>query len=359
MRVYLIKLKFNTAVHFGDDQATPDKSLSNITMRADSFYSALLIESLKNGGEEQLRETHQIFCNGALISDLMPYYEDNYFIPKPILHFYSDPKTKKQNQETNQETNQEDQKQKDKFGKKLKSLKYININSLDDYLRQGQGGGQYNPEKDQEMLDKIGKNQTRVMMCLETVEGNRQIRLENPMPYFYGVFSFAENSGLYLLLKIDKKEDFDLIKSLIYSLGHSGIGGKVSCGLGKYEIQDCFEIAKEDKLKMFDEHLDYKKYPSFMTLSVCFPKQDELKQAHENANYMLLKRSGFVQSAKYSDTLVKKKDMYVFAPGSTFKYGFKGDIFDVSKDGNHEVYRYLKPFFIGVKYEKKQNDTRV
>ena len=94
MQIYLIKLKFNTAVHFGDDQATPDKSLSNITMRADSFYSALLIESLKSGGEEQLRETHQIFCNGALISDLMPYYEDNYFIPKPILHFYSDPKTK-------------------------------------------------------------------------------------------------------------------------------------------------------------------------------------------------------------------------------------------------------------------------
>jgi len=208
------------------------------------------------------------------------------------------------------------------------------------------------------MLDKIGKNQTRVMMCLETVEGNRQIRLENPMPYFYGVFSFAENSGLYLLLKINEK-DFDLIKSLIYSLGYSGIGGKVSCGLGKYEIQDCFEIAKEDKLKKFDEHLNNKKNPSFMTLSVCFPKQDELEQAHENANYMLLKRSGFVQSAKYSDTLVKKKDMYVFAPGSIFDCDFKGDIFDVSKDGNHEAYRYLKPFFIGVDYEGKQKDTRV
>ncbi|HEY8391085.1 MAG TPA: type III-A CRISPR-associated RAMP protein Csm4 [Clostridia bacterium] len=337
MKNYLIKLKFLTSVHFGNDQATPDKSLSAETIHADTFYSAMLIESLRNGGIEQLEKINQIFKNGALISDLMPYYEDDYFIPKPIMNI-----------EVNSQEN---------IDRKLfKNLKYINIKNLKNYLGMHQEGlTTYDPKSDLETIEKIGKASIRAQLQIEEPFGNYQNRLLDPRPFFYGTYTFSQNSGLYLILRIHEK-DFDQIFSLISTLGFSGIGGKTSSGLGKYAVQKCILINENQELEMFEQHFDLKNFSSYMTLTVCFPKKDELNRVQKNASYMLLKRSGFIQSSTYSDTLQKKRDMFVFSQGSVFDEIFEGDIFDVSNGGNHKVYRYLKPFLIGVQnYELLQN----
>ena len=85
-----------------------------------------------------------------------------------------------------------------------------------------------------------------------------------------------------------------------------------------------------------------------MSLSGALPRENELEEAMENAEYMLLKRSGFVSSSSYCDSFMRKKDLYIFASGSCFRRKFEGDVYDVSSNGTHPVYRYAKPIFIGV-----------
>lgn len=86
-----------------------------------------------------------------------------------------------------------------------------------------------------------------------------------------------------------------------------------------------------------------------MTLSMSLPLQDELEHALNGASYQLVKRSGFVNSENYSDVYMRKKDLYVFASGSCFFNKYQGDIYDVSSEGSHPVYRYAKPMFLEVK----------
>ena len=72
-----------------------------------------------------------------------------------------------------------------------------------------------------------------------------------------------------------------------------------------------------------------------MLLSVALPTADEMNTAVKNAEYSLIKRSGFISSSTYSNTFERKKDIYVFDAGSCFTNKFSGDIYDVSRKGNH------------------------
>lgn len=85
-----------------------------------------------------------------------------------------------------------------------------------------------------------------------------------------------------------------------------------------------------------------------LLLSTALPKEDELSEALDGASYKLIKRSGFVASTEYAPESRKKRDLYVCSAGSCFQHCFKGDIYDVSDGGNHSVYRYAKPLFMGV-----------
>ena len=96
------------------------------------------------------------------------------------------------------------------------------------------------------------------------------------------------------------------------------------------------------------ERLNKKNMKKQITLSVSMAKDEELEKVLEQAQYMLLKRSGYVQSAQYAETQLKKRDFFSFSPGSCFTQLFEGDVFDVSCMGKHPVYRYAKPMFIGV-----------
>ena len=51
---------------------------------------------------------------------------------------------------------------------------------------------------------------------------------------------------------------------------------------------------------------------------------------------------------KENGNFLKKNDFYCFKSGSCFKNRFDGNIFDVSCNGAHAVYRYAKPIFISL-----------
>ena len=133
----------------------------------------------------------------------------------------------------------------------------------------------------------------------------------------------------------------ELLEELLVSLSFSGIGGRRSSGMGRFELHF-------GKLSpSFQKRLE-KTENDVMVLSVCLPQDEELQSALEGASYQLKKRSGFVDSETYAPEHRRKQDMYAFGAGSCFKKAFSGQIADVSRDGMHPVYRYAQPFFMGV-----------
>lgn len=305
MKYGIYKLKFPYGVHFGDRSL--DTSLCSFC--ADTFFSSLCIDALKNN-EDTLNELVEAVNDGKLVfSDALPFVGDDYLLPKPnvlIIH------------------NEGDSVQKKKF----KKIKYVSVSDFPDFI-----SGNMNPDKELNIEKNIGVSFTRTVAAVR--------REDETLPYRIGVYRFAENAGLYILYGYETDSEKYLFYDLLDGLSFSGIGGKRSSGLGRYEIYD----GKVPELFLEGIERDSDKY---MALSICLPRDDELQTALEGANYKLVRRSGFVESRTYADSYLRKKDLYMIAAGSVFENRFSGDVYDVSSGGRHPVYRYGKSLLIGV-----------
>ncbi|HAG13861.1 MAG TPA: type III-A CRISPR-associated RAMP protein Csm4, partial [Ruminococcus sp.] len=161
-------------------------------------------------------------------------------------------------------------------------------------------------------------------------------------PYYVGGFRFQPECGLWVLLCAEDEQTMKKCLALFQSLGYSGIGGKRSSGFGRFQAQpEETPAALAGLLKDGDADL-------YMSLSICLPMETEMETAAEGASYILIRRSGFVASETYAENAQKKNDLHMFAAGSCFKNRFSGDIFDVSVNGSHPVYRYGLPLLISL-----------
>ncbi len=300
MNTYFYKLKFNAPIHFG----MTDLSSCSQTIYADTLFSALYIEALKLDDATMLYEYVQ--GGRLLISDLMPYNSDTYFIPKPIMRIHSD--------------NRGDSSLKKQF----KKLSHIPIDDIEAYLK-----ADYMPVLALEKLSQISSSSLRQMVNVLPDEDNK--------PYSVGICSFREKCGLYFILQADSDAK-TLMDKLMKSLSYAGLGGKRSAGFGRFE----YECIEKELPKPID------KRGVHMSLSFCLPKDSELDGAMENATFELIKRSGFVASESYSETPLRKRDLFCFKGGSVFINRFEGDIFDVSSGGAHPVYRYARPMWLSL-----------
>ena len=146
---------------------------------------------------------------------------------------------------------------------------------------------------------------------------------------------------MQITIGYEDEDVYLMVSELLESLSYSGIGGERSSGYGKFEVTIAASPWMEERLNM--DHAS-----KYMSLSVSLPAEDELDQVISTAHYMTVKRSGWVSSTSYADTMRKKRDIYMLAAGSVFSERFRGDIFDVSDGGRHPVYRYGKPMLIGL-----------
>lgn len=311
MNYKLYYLNFSTPVHFGGGSLWD----SNFHMYSDSFFSALCKEALKINGESMLNKlVKNVQSNSLLISDLMPHINNELWIPKPI---YRIAKAKELEEDFT-------------FKNSFKKLDYIPLEKIEKYIN-----GDLNPIEEVEKFKQLGKSSMRTRIDL--VEG-----LE-ALPYDMGVYTFSANCGLYFITAYKSENELNLLDELLNSLKYNGIGGKVSSGLGKFTVKKS-DISKNIVGKLNAEG-DLK-----ISLSVCMALENELDTALENAEYKLVKRSGFISSETYADgsNAKKKKDFYMFKGGSCFRNSFNGNIFDVSGKGKHPVYRYGKPLFLEV-----------
>ena len=302
MNYKIYKLAFTAPVHFGNGML----SESALNFCADTLFSALYIEALKQGTANELYDA--VTSEKLLFSDAFPYMKDQYFLPKPML--YVEPKE------------QGDSKQK----KQYKKIKYIPVQKLGDYL-----SGSIDPESCS--LRELGHSYSQVMAAVR--------REDDTLPYCVGNYLFNDDCGLYIIAALENEDAQYLLEDLLIGLSYSGIGGKRGSGKGRFELRN--GTSTKDLLALLSKESD-----RYMLLSSALPQESELENALENASYLLQKRSGFVYSQNYAEEQMKKRDLYTMQAGSCFSARFHGDVYDVNEGGAHAVYRYAKGLFLGV-----------
>lgn len=315
MKYQSYRMIFPVGIHLGNKLS--DESM--FTVLADTLFSALCQEAVKNGSLDEL--VSAVKDNKLLISDAMPFIGDTYYIPKPLVKI-----------QTESQGNS-------KLKKAFKKLSYISSDKLEVYLK-----GQLDAEKENEKFSNLGVSTVRTSVAVSN--------LDKPSPYRVGVFNFNEGNGLYVIVGYEDDNLLYLVSDLLESLSFSGLGAHRSSGLGRFEYKFVKEEFIQTILKRLNDNSKVK-----TSLSVALPTEEELPTVIENSRYKMLKRSGFVASTTYikeedkkdnSMLYFRKNDLYVFSAGSTFTKDFLGDVYDVSNNGRHSVYRYAKPMLMGV-----------
>lgn len=324
MEYKIYKLRFKTGVHFGNGLLNDSIN----TVKADTLFSALYLEALNIGKNDELYKMAK--GNRLFISDAMPYVNDDIFlVPKPIIQVKTDTKKDQDEIENNSV-----------IKKRVKNMKFLPIKNLDDFLN-----GDIEKIKDDSLKIGFFEGMTKARVRSHDDKG---IPIDT-LPYHVGVYNFDENAGLYIITAYEDEEVRKLIEELFTILSHTGIGGKRASGLGKFDLE-IRDLPSDfaDKLSS-KKHISDKSFKKYMILSTSLPKDDELEASLVNSSYLMEKRSGFIYSTTYSEEFKRKKDMYVFSSGSCFENIFDGDVYDVSEGQNtHKVYRYAKPLFLGV-----------
>lgn len=306
MEYTIYKLKFLNGVHYGINSLENTK----YTFLADTLFSALCIEAIKRGQQYLDELVYYVKSGQLLFSDAFPYIQDEYYLPKPMLHIENDF-------------------QGDSIIKKAyKKMNFVPLTGFEEYLK-----GTLAIEKAYD-LTKFGFTDSRVSA---SVRGE-----EETMPYRIGIYYYKEGCGLYLLVKWEKGKILELFEELLEGVSYSGIGGKKSAGLGRFEFYKVKTLPQQLRNRINKEK------GKFMTLSVSLPTEQELDAVIEHGSYLLEKRSGFVDSSNYALQQRRKKDLYVFQAGSCFTDKFEGDVYDVASGGGHPVYKYAKPLFMEV-----------
>lgn len=219
-------------------------------------------------------------------------------------------------------------KQGDSRQKKLfKNLKYIPVNTISDFVN-----GTF-PEEHMEDMKYLGIQKMKVSVGIRGKE--------EPEPYQVSIWYFNEETGLYILAGYEERADLELLNELFNSLQYTGLGGKKSSGLGRFKYKIC-EVPNDIKKQLLQRSKEN------ILLSTALPEDDELEDVLKNASYILMKRSGFIDSSVYASQQMRKRDIYVFSPGSCFTRTFKGRIIEEKNGGTHAVFRYAKAFFMGV-----------
>lgn len=333
MATFLYKLKFISPVHFGADFPGVGLEKVSTTCHADTFFSAICQEFLALFEEAALNRLVNLAKEGnLLISDLMPFTDNNrLYLPRPAI--LPSMRSRNNNDEQDDATKR----------KKLKKTSFIPIDKWDDYLEFLQGNKEYEVEGD--------KPEEKYVMTRVAISRTG----EDSEPYQVGSVFFKKGCGLYLLLKLEDKQTLDRFEKALKSLGLSGIGGKRTTGYGKFQLfEDRIELDPECYATKYDKKLaelllNSKTAKYHMLLSVACPDTDELtNQLVENSFYTLIPRTGFVQSDSYYKRPVKRKPIVMFDTGSCFQRQFTGAVLDLSKEGNHPVYRYGKAMTMGV-----------
>lgn len=323
MNYCLYKLRFTTPVHFG----TPDSALSLYSSEdhflADTLFSALCHEALCLWGEEGLQNFIEETGQGKLLlSDAMPWKGDTFFIPRPF--FNGKPSSEEL---TSQQR------------KAMKGLRWIPVGSFKTFSESMKTGERFPVEKVSESFG-AEDEMTRVHIA----------GTETPLPYQIGVYRFKEDCGLYFIAGCDNDSVENKLSILTEAAGLSGIGGKTTSGLGKFQIEDKLFLNEpfDEQTEWLFHALSSSDSGRYILLSSAIPNEEELDGVMKEASFQLVRRGGFVGSASFAQTPRKKITEYFMSAGSVVTQRFRGSLRRAAEGGVHPVVRFSQPLFLGV-----------
>lgn len=312
METRTVKLAFTGPVHFGRGRLSD----GGCTCDAATLFSALYIEALHMGAgvaDELLAAAR----SGALsISDAFPYIGETLYLPKPMLAADAFDARKKATGESGDSRER----------KANKKLAYVPVDRYADYL-----AGSFDSIRELGRFN-LGASSLQTKVNLTRARG------DDAEPYHVGGYAFEPGAGLYFLVQ----GSYDLAP-ILEQLGYSGIGGKRTSGYGRFTHR----IEKCDPLRQVQRRAGVS---ASVLLATATPAESELDDGLlSGARYRLVRKGGFIQSTTHSATPQKKRDLYLFAAGSTFARTFAGDVFDVNATpGSHPVYRYARAMWMEV-----------
>lgn len=340
MPYYLYKLKPTTPMRFGIDKASSGLATTNFTANADTVFSAICNEWVMIHGEDMLKDLIEAAKEGEfLLSDLLPYknvtdpegnIEDcKIYVPKPVVYFEAD---KAQSESRGDSVTK----------KKMKKVSHIDVSKLEEYFQFIRTGVDLDFAMDPNEI--YGELQTTKVALTYTKES---------LPYQVASIRFKKNAGLCLVVKLeeDLKEYFD---DVMDSLGTTGIGGKRSSGFGKFEIEED-EIELVEGFAVYDSDKALSRMLSqegngYIAISSVLPSEEDMEVLNDkNSFYQLMIRKGFIYSRSYAENNLKRKQLVMIKSGAYLSGKAEGSIADTGSFGKHEVYRYGKGMYLGVR----------
>lgn len=206
MNYFLLKLAFDTAVHFGGSDSAVGSQSSALTLRSDTIFSALCHTALEVYGEPALEELLVSADADALrISDAMPWRGDSFYLPKPIAASTSPAELSTVER------------------KAVKKLAWIPASKFDRYTASLHSGAYPPDELDQSFGQAYEQTKASV------TDG------ADAKPYFVGLYRLHAGCGLYVLCACEGNDQLKMLKELFTLLGLSGIGGRTSAGYGRLQ----------------------------------------------------------------------------------------------------------------------------
>jgi len=299
MKASIIKLKFNTAIHYGNS-GKPGLLNSDNMILSDTLYSALI----DNNPKILDKLLNLVENNDLRISDLFPYVSNHLLIKKSLkpFKFSGDLEIDRT------------------LYKKMKNTQYILLNKINEYYND------CSPKLINDTYNISSEIGTSYIQTRNRVSRNN----EDTVPYIVSNFRFNKNSGLYLIVKYSSKNNLDFLINELKKLGLIGIGGRRSSGLGKFEILSIEEYNEPTNGKL-------------LLTSTILPNKLE-----SNIRFNVIKRSGFYNTNEGS---FKKRDIYAIESGLILSNELNGQILsDLGKE--HTIYRILMPLYVRVEIWK-------
>jgi len=330
----LYKLRYFTPVRFGDDGAAAGLDQARPGGRADTLFSALCTEGATLSPDYPQKLAEAAAAGALLLTDLMPYHGDTLYIPRPLL-----PPSPQASGKNEREKALAAVKRK----KKINKTAYIQVRALNTYLHWLQEGDAAN-------FDIADATFFQGFEKFAAVRVNT--RGEEPLPYLVTQYRLGRSSGHYFVAAANEPEFLHQLDLLLEWLGYSGIGGKRSAGLGKFELAE--DPIDMDETGVFADDaalyrlLTLPEAEWYMALSCLWPQAEEIGLFAEGY-YSLATRSGFVNSAAYAPNAMKRNSVQMAVAGSCFKARAAGRVGNLAAGGNHPVYRYGKSLYVGLK----------
>ena len=269
MNAYLYKLQFSTAVHFGSPDSAMSLESAEERFCADTLFSALChAAATMYGPDAASRLCKEVNAGEFLLSDSMPWKENAFFLPRPLMEF-----------ETRKDMNPQTR-------KAIKKLSWLPADALDDFAAFSQGAGNFT------LSDIPGGFGTFVVMEHASIPRESG---GDANPYAVSAFQFHKNCGLYFLALLKTSEQEARLSALIRGLGVTGIGGKIGAGYGKFSLLETLDLSRASHAQSvwIWESLWRSESPRQLLLTTSLPRPEELESALDGACFQNAARNAF------------------------------------------------------------------